>query len=92
MNRNSMPLILMLAAGAVTCVITFIRKFSVTAQLSTLFVVLLIFYILGSAIKWTLNYFDKQNEEKAREEEEASAEEAEGTEEPKESRESESKS
>lgn len=64
MNRKNMPLLLMLTAGAATCVITYIRNDSVIVKLVSLFVVLLVFYILGSAMKWTLDYFDRQNEEK----------------------------
>ena len=64
MNRRNMPLILMLIAGAVTCIITFIQKYSILEKLVSLFVVLLIFYFLGSVLKWTLDYFDEQNEKK----------------------------
>jgi len=64
MNRNNLPLILMLTAGAVTCVINLIRQYSTLSQLILLFVVLVIFYCLGTGIKWTLNYFDRQNEKR----------------------------
>lgn len=63
-----MPLILMLTAGAVTCIITFVQKYSVLGKLTALLVVLVIFYLLGSILRWTLDYFDKQNEEKSKEE------------------------
>ncbi|MBR1852259.1 MAG: hypothetical protein IJ794_03645 [Lachnospiraceae bacterium] len=62
MNRRNLPLILMLTAGAVTCVINLIRQYSVLNQLVVLLIVLVLFYILGSVIKWTLDYFDAQNE------------------------------
>ncbi|MCR5753532.1 MAG: hypothetical protein K6G30_01800 [Acetatifactor sp.] len=68
MDRKSMPLILMLVAGAVTCIITFIRKYSILGKLVSLFIVLLVFYFLGSVIKWTLDYFDNQNAKKNLEE------------------------
>lgn len=68
MNRKNMPLILMLAAGAVTCVITFIQKYSILGKLISLLVVLVIFYLLGNVLRWTLDYFDGQNEKKSREE------------------------
>ncbi len=67
MNRNNMPLILMLTAGAITWIIAAVNRYTVTAQLVAVFIVLLIFYFLGSALKWTLDYFDKQNEQKNKE-------------------------
>ena len=68
MNRKNMPLLLMLTAGAVTCIITYIEQYSMNAKLISLFVVLLIFYVLGSILKWTLDYFEQQNEQKLKEE------------------------
>ncbi len=68
MNRNNMPLVLMLAAGAVTCVITYINDYPMLNRLVTLLIVLLLFYFLGSLMKWTLDYFDSQNEKKSKEE------------------------
>lgn len=68
MNRKNLPLLLMLTAGAVTCIITFIQKYSMLAKLVSLLVVLVIFYLLGSVLKWTLDRFDLQNEEKLKEE------------------------
>jgi len=68
MDRKSMPLVLMLVAGAITCIITFIRRYSVFGKVFSLLVVLIVFYFLGSVIKWTLDYFDKQNEIKNMEE------------------------
>lgn len=75
MDRKYMPLILMLAAGAVTCIITFVQNFSALDKLIALFIVLIIFYFLGSVLKATLDYFDKQNKEK----EEAEKEKEDGT-------------
>ena len=68
MNRKNMPLLMMLAAGAVTCIITFIRQYTILQKLISLFVVLLVFYVLGSVLKWTLDYFDAQNEKRRKEE------------------------
>lgn len=68
MNRKNIPLLLMLISGVVTCIITYIRKYSVTAKLVSLFVVLVIFWLLGSILEWTLNYFEEQNEKRLREE------------------------
>lgn len=67
MNRKNLPLLLMLTAGAVTCIVTYIMEYSMSAKLISLFVVLLLFYFFGSILKWTLDYFDRQNEEKQKE-------------------------
>lgn len=64
MNRKNMPLLLMLTAGAVTCIITYIRNDPVIVKLVSLFLILLIFLMLGSVLKWTLDFFDRQNEER----------------------------
>ncbi|MCI8789239.1 MAG: hypothetical protein HFH92_09045 [Lachnospiraceae bacterium] len=68
MNRKNIPLLLMLTAGAVTCIITYVKRYSMNAKLISLFVVLVIFYVLGSILVGTMNYFEKQNEEKLKEE------------------------
>ncbi len=68
MNRKSIPLVLMLLAGAVTCIITFIKKYSVIDKLVALLVVLIIFFVLGNVLRFTLDYFDRENEKKALEE------------------------
>lgn len=68
MNRKTMPLILMLLAGAVTCIITFIMQYSIIKKLVALLIVLLIFYTIGSLLKWVLDTFDKQNAAAALEE------------------------
>ena len=81
MNRRYMPIILMLVAGAVTCIITFVKNFSISAKLISLAVVLVLFYVLGSILKYLLDIFEKQNEKKNKEEGEViqkDAEEAEG--------------
>lgn len=80
MNRRNLPLLLMLTAAAVTTIITFIQQYSMLDKLVSLFVVMLIFYVLGSVLKWTLDYFDKQNEKRRLEEGEVIEKEAEGQE------------
>lgn len=80
MNRKNMPLLLMLAAGAVTCIITYIRNDPVVVKLVSLFVALLVFFIVGSLMKWMLDYFDRQNEEKRKAEGEVIEKELEGSE------------
>lgn len=68
MNRNTLPLILMLVTGGITCIITFAMDYSITQKLIYLLIVLLLFYFLGNVIKWTLNYFDRENEKHTLEE------------------------
>ncbi len=68
LNRKNMPLILMLVAGVVTCIITYVQNYSILEKLVSLFFVLLLFYFLGSLLRWTLDYFDEQNEKKNAEE------------------------
>ena len=64
MSRKNLPLLLMLVAGAITCIITYIMDYSLTAKLVSLFLVMLLFCFLGSVLMWTLDFFDKQNQEK----------------------------
>lgn len=68
MNRKSIPLVLMLLAGVVTCIITFVKRYSVIDKLVALLVVLVIFLILGNVLRFTLDYFDRENEKRALEE------------------------
>ncbi len=76
MNRKNIPLVLMLSAGAVTCIITFIQRYTMVEKLAVLLAVLVLFYLLGSILVWTLNYFDMQNEQKLKEEGEVIEKEA----------------
>lgn len=80
MNRKNLPLILMLTVGAVTCIITYVREFSIPAKLVSLFAVLVIFYLFGNVLNWTIDRFERQNEEKLKEEGEMIEKEAEETE------------
>lgn len=77
MNRKNIPLLLMLSAGAITCIITFIHGYALVERLGILLGVLVLFYLLGSILAWTLNYFDMQNEKKRKEEGEVIEKEAE---------------
>ncbi len=61
MKRKLIPLTLMLVAGLVTTIITFIRNCSVIYKLTSLLVVFVIFFIIGSVIVYFLDYFDKVN-------------------------------
>lgn len=78
MNRNNLPLLLMLATGLITCIISVIRHFDVFNMLLAFFICLLISYVLGSIIKEMLNYFDHQNEQRSMEAGEVIEKEAEG--------------
>ena len=78
MNRKNMPLILMLTAGAVTCIITYVKGYSTLVKLSLLFAVLVLFYLLGNILKWTVEFFEAQNEKQRREEGEVLEKEPEG--------------
>lgn len=65
MKRKYLPLIIMLVAGAVTSMITFIMNYSIVNKLISLLVVLVIFYFLGSILKWALDSFEAQNKKSA---------------------------
>lgn len=58
----------MLTAGAITCIITLVQQYDVLTEMLILLVVLVVFYGLGSILKWTLDYFERQNEAKLQEE------------------------
>ena len=68
MNRKNMPLLLMLIAGACTWIVTLVRSYSLLASLVALFAVMLLFYCLGNGVRLLLDHFDRQNEEKVKQE------------------------
>ena len=76
MNRKNLPVIIMLIAGVIISVITFIREFEVVEKLIFLLITLIVFYGLGCLLVTTMNHFDKVNEQKRLEEEKKAAEEA----------------
>lgn len=84
MNRKNLPLILMLTAGSVTCIVTFFQDYTLLGKLIALFVVMLIFFALGSLMKETLDYFDAQNEKRLKEEGEVIEKGSDGSEDPQE--------
>ena len=65
MSKKYMPLIMMLVAGAVTSIITFILDYSIPKKLFSLAIVLLIFYIFGNTLKNVITKFEVQNEKAA---------------------------
>ena len=74
MDRKNIPLLLMLTAGALTCILTYVMQFSVLDKLVSLFVVLVVFFVLGSILKWALDVFERQNKKEAEENQEETAE------------------
>ncbi len=67
MYRRYIPLILMLTTGAVTCIVSIVREYTLFKQLLLLLIVLVVFYFIGSLLKWMLDYFDTQNERRSKE-------------------------
>lgn len=65
MKKNRLPLVIMLIAGAITSILTFLMNYPVKDMLLAVLIVLIIFYILGSILKWILDLFEKQNREAA---------------------------
>ena len=59
-----------IAFDACTWIVTLVRSYSLLASLVALFTVMLLFYCLGSVIRLLLDRFDRQNEEKAKQEQE----------------------
>ena len=81
MNRKIFPMLLMLAAGIISCIYTFILQYSTLKKLVSLFIVLLVFYLLGSIIVWVIDCFVAESENQLKEEEgEAIEEDTEGQE------------
>jgi flagellar biosynthesis/type III secretory pathway M-ring protein FliF/YscJ len=62
MKRKMLPIILMLTAGAVTSIITFVKDYELTKMLWLLLVTLIVFYLIGVGIKKVLDVFDEQIE------------------------------
>lgn len=71
-KRKMLPIILMLTAGAVTSIITYLKDYELTKMLWTLLAVLIIFYLLGLGIKKVLDVFDEQIREEERKKDEGS--------------------
>lgn len=69
---------MMLSAGLVTAVITFIRGDSIIYKLASLLIVFLIFYAIGSVIVMFLDYFDKVNSKEEMVEDEVIEKDADG--------------
>lgn len=79
MKRKYLPLILMLLAGAITAIVTYVKQYTMIQRLSALLAVLLVFYVLGSIFVWLLDTFEKQNEKAALDDGEVIEKEVEAT-------------
>lgn len=82
-KRKMLPIILMLTAGAVTSIITYLKDYELTKMLWTLLGVLIIFYLFGLGIKKVLDVFDEQIKEAEEKKDEGSVIEKELNEEDK---------
>lgn len=67
MERKMIPLTLMLVAGAICSIVCFAQGYDAYTMLWALFIVLLVFFVLGSVIKRVMEQFEKENEEKSKE-------------------------
>lgn len=63
MNTKKVPAIISLAAGLIALIVTTIRRAELIEILTTLFIVLLSFYILGCILKVILDKFVGEDEE-----------------------------
>lgn len=75
MNRKTLPLLLMLTAGAIAIIIAFFKEYTFLGMLFSVLIVMIVFFLLGVWIKSMLNYFDKQNAIKEQEESEVTKQE-----------------
>lgn len=78
MKRKLIPPFLMLFVGAIVSILMFMLDYETKTMMIVLLGVLIDFYIIGCLVKWMLDSFDKQNQEReaANEEVETSEEEA----------------
>lgn len=77
-KRKLIPPFVMLFAGAVTSITMYVLHYNMKDMLSVLIWVLLGFYIAGELIKWMLDKFEAQIEQKRMEEGEVIEKELEG--------------
>lgn len=76
MNRKTLPLVIMLVAGAITSILTYYHNYEIKSMLTILLVVLLVFYIIGLLIKKVLDSFEAENQKRAMDEGEVIEKEA----------------
>lgn len=63
MNTKRIPAVVMLLAGAVACITTYINHYSLEDMLMVLLITLVAFLIIGVAIKLILDSFDITKDE-----------------------------
>ena len=76
MERKMIPLTLMLVAGAICSIVCYAQGYDAFTMLLALFIVLLVFYILGCVIKRVMDKFAEENEARSKEEGEVIEKEA----------------
>lgn len=64
MKRKNIPIIMMLVAGIISSLFTMIRGETLLYRMTVLLCTMLLFYGLGQLLYNTLNYFDRENEER----------------------------
>lgn len=85
MNTKRIPALIMLIAGAIACIVTYMNHYDLKEMLTTLVWVLLIFLLIGLVVKKILDSFhmpgenavDNEGEVIEKQEEEAAEEEKE---------------
>lgn len=75
MKRRNWPIVIMLIAGAITSIVTFLRGMAMVEKLLWLLITLVLFYGLGCLLVNVMNSFDEENERKLQEEKKKAAEE-----------------
>lgn len=65
MKTKKIPAIIMLSAGSVTCIATYLNHYSLKEMLIALIIVLVIFLIVGYVIKMVLDSFELPEEDEA---------------------------
>lgn len=73
-NKRNLPLIMMLVAGLVTVVLTFLGEYTIPAKLGILLAVLVVFYFVGSVIANVIQHFEDENRKKLEAEQKAAKE------------------
>lgn len=63
MNTKKIPALIMLLAGSVACIVTFLNHYSLIDMLVTLLWVMLIFLVIGLIIKMILDSFKLPSDE-----------------------------
>lgn len=51
MNTRTIPAVIMLLAGSIACIVTYLNHYSFSEMLTTLFIVLIVFLIIGLIVK-----------------------------------------